>query len=791
MSKGVYYTMGLNSSGFMSGAQSVQSMLARLDQSVAKLATAAQRMNLNVQVNGTEKAASGLSRTAVAAQKLKATFATLSNIGNGVSNIVNGIQSARQGITMLQSLATSGGRAGQMLRGAAGAAQRFGAMLRSVSWQKLIAGAAAATVAVSGVVIAYRAASLAARGGASALAMPFKTMAAAARTAASAVRGVGVAVTGALSAGLTAMLSPLGLAIGAVGALTAGFKALSLGADFEQMSVGMNTILKDAKVTAGLLSQIQKFAGANGQSMFDVSKGARSLLGGGFGIDQMMPLLKMMGDVAAGAQTDIGGLILVLNQVKGKGKFYAEELQQFAERGVTGLREALAKVRGTSIEQLSKDMEDGKLNVDDLIAALTRLTAAGGMFHNAMANQSKTTLGMIATLKSKFQELILVFSSPANDSIKPMIQGLINGFDKVIVKARTLMGAFGVAAAHGKLGDLIFGYLRPGIAKAANYMVQVFYGVLSALNVAFENVIKPFGEALEHSLLSASASFRAGIFETLLDINASLPSFMPKLDRSKLMDKQMDSKMQSESHKNLAAGAFSGINLKEVAKQLVPAFNRGFESAPKLFDDKISDVVKDAETAARINRNNQLMEESAALKKVTNESKGAIQNLQNLSTAISKTQSTDWRSRFSGDDGNLGSAPSQRRRIKTLDAAQSAARRFMRLSPAAQKHYDGSFDAFFGKGPKKTPEEMARDFYKGDAGAAVAKEQIRKRGKGGKGFGSMNEFLNQQSENFFRGLPGASARGNGKGTSVLEKLLGDVVAELKGVKSSVDSIQTA
>lgn len=91
--------------------------------------------------------------------------------------------------------------------------------------------------------------------------------------------------------------------------------------------------------------------------------------------------------MAAGVSVPVGDLIAAYGKVSAKGKMQAEELNQFAERGVPIISE-LAKVIGrTTDDKIYKYVaETGQIGFAHLQQAVKNMTNETGMFYNLMEN---------------------------------------------------------------------------------------------------------------------------------------------------------------------------------------------------------------------------------------------------------------------------------------------------------------------------------------------------------------------------------------------------------------------
>jgi hypothetical protein len=443
-------------------------------------------------------------------------------------------------------------------------------------------------------------------------------------------------------AGTVAKLTAAFAAAGAAAAGMAAFKGLKLAADFEKTEVGMNTIIKNLQVTRGLIGQLQALAAKTPLELPDLTGGARTMLGAGWNLGDVVGDLKMFGDVASGAQTDLLGLVQVIAQVKGKGRLMAEELLQFSERGVAGLRQALEKVKGftPNSTELSKAMEKGQISVQDFMAALRSMTVEGGIFFNAMQNQSRTTYGLLSTLKDTVNQIFLAFGRPLNDAIKPMLDGAIKLAEQLAAKAANVVTAWSIAFANGKLGELLWDQLRVGLAKAGNYAAAVFEGLGAGIQAALGTMDGFFnptlwqavGNYLELGLIRAANAFLAEMYEGLINLNHLLPKAM-KMDEAALGRGSVTAQARGMLAKTGMAEQGAeiaryletqniGASIGRAIKAAVAGFKAGRASSSGPFDAKPGAVTRDAETAARIKRNNDALAQKKEFDKATQASGG-------------------------------------------------------------------------------------------------------------------------------------------------------------------------
>ena len=163
--------------------------------------------------------------------------------------------------------------------------------------------------------------------------------------------------------GALASLGDLNLALDLVKKIGSGVSfGFNIAAQAEKTETGINTILKSTTLTKAVMQELNAFAASTPFEMPGIAIAAKQLLGAGTGVGALRGELQVLGDVAAGADTDMGGLVTVFNQVRGRTKLLGDDFQQFTDRGVVGLRQELAKVKGIEISAVSDAMSKGSIS---------------------------------------------------------------------------------------------------------------------------------------------------------------------------------------------------------------------------------------------------------------------------------------------------------------------------------------------------------------------------------------------------------------------------------------------
>lgn len=267
-------------------------------------------------------------------------------------------------------------------------------------------------------------------------------------------------------------------ATAAVGALAAGLgvlisKSVQSAANFEQTSVAFRVMLGSAEEAQKLLERIEDFTKSTPFEFDEVTQAARKLLGFGFAAGEIIPLLRRLGDLSAGLQIPIGELAAIYGKVQQKGRLFAEELNQLAERGIPVVA-LLAQQFGVTEQEVRKLAEQGKVSFSDFQQAIETMTDAGGQFAGMTQAQADTVMGAWSNLKDEISAALRQIGQEilAGFDLKGAIIG-ISQFAQTLVTA--ILPIFRILADDAQMIFASFGgfdaaTLARGIAMVADFV---------------------------------------------------------------------------------------------------------------------------------------------------------------------------------------------------------------------------------------------------------------------------------------------------------------------------------
>jgi len=216
-----------------------------------------------------------------------------------------------------------------------------------------------------------------------------------------------------------AKAAAVGIAAVGAGLVAVGVSAIKSASDYEQNRIAFEGMLGSAEKAKTLLKDITALGASTPFELPQLVTASKQLLAYGLAQEDVIPKLKMLGDISATVGMDkMPELILAFGQVKAKGKLAGQEMLQFTNTGI-GLRDALVKLanegKGAFAAFKNVGSASGKsagevkeLN-DKLKIANQRLSEA-----KKRGNANKSTLMSLSNTVENYKEKITSATTKTN-----------------------------------------------------------------------------------------------------------------------------------------------------------------------------------------------------------------------------------------------------------------------------------------------------------------------------------------------------------------------------------------
>lgn len=203
--------------------------------------------------------------------------------------------------------------------------------------------------------------------------------------------------------------------------------------------------------TAGgnLFAQIKDFAVTTPMGMQELAKGAQTLLSFNTAAEDVMPILRAIGDVSMGNADKFNSLVLAFAQMRSTGKLMGQDLLQMINAGFNPLS-VISEQTGKSIGKLKKEMEDGAISADMITKAFMDATSEGGKFHGMLGTMSQGIEGSISNLEGAFEDMLNNIGEKSQGLIVGSIQAaqvLVENYEEIGRIIAELIAVYGVYKA--------------------------------------------------------------------------------------------------------------------------------------------------------------------------------------------------------------------------------------------------------------------------------------------------------------------------------------------------------
>lgn len=240
----------------------------------------------------------------------------------------------------------------------------------------------------------------------------------------------------------------IGIATGAAFAYMAK-TGLDAAMTMEGLAADFKVMTGSAEKASALLGDISEFAKHTPFSKLGLSDAAKTLMSFGIGVEELMPTLKMLGDVAQGDQNRLNSLALVFGQIQSTGKLTGQDLLQLINQRFNPL-EVMAKESGKSVAELKDLMSQGAISARDVARAFQIATSEGGLFYRATEEKAETLQGKMSTLKDNVETALGEMVSAFFPLLKQLSDWAISiDWSPIVAQAQK------VATMIGSLSDLV------------------------------------------------------------------------------------------------------------------------------------------------------------------------------------------------------------------------------------------------------------------------------------------------------------------------------------------------
>ena len=327
-----------------------------------------------------------------------------------------------------------------------------------------------------------------------------------------------------LAGQFVASFAAIGAAIAAVKGAFATLGGISAeAARMEQTGLAFKVMMGDAAAAAEYVAKLREYAAETPFEFGDISDAGKTLLSMGTAADKSIEVIRKLGDIASVSGKPLKELAFLYAKVQNSG--LSNEVAESLEMQGVPIRKLIAEMKGISFEQVFQGISKRQFNLDDLDAALDKLTGPGGLLENMTKLQSQTFSGALSTLTDGFSALAVEMGTPINAAILPVLGELTAYVDSLTPTvqqfAQTLATVFEGAVAVitpivSGIGELvsILGGAETVIASAAAAMLLYVGNTKTAVTstVSFRAQLTALGNTIKGlSFSSFETAYRTAL----------------------------------------------------------------------------------------------------------------------------------------------------------------------------------------------------------------------------------------------------------------------------------------
>lgn len=237
----------------------------------------------------------------------------------------------------------------------------------------------------------------------------------------------------------------MGIAFSAQQAIAFIKQVVSVRSEIQALEVSFRTLLGSQQASAELMRQMKEFAAATPLQLNDLAKGAQTMLGFNLDPDDIMPMLKAIGDISMGDAQKFQSLTLAFSQMSSVGKLMGQDLLQMINAGFSPLA-VMADKTGKSIGELKEEMSKGAISADMVKQAFIDATSEGGQFYGMLSGQGDTVKGALAQLSGAFTDMF----NGIGEQSEGIIKGSVKSVQWLVENYETLGKVLaGIIATYG------------------------------------------------------------------------------------------------------------------------------------------------------------------------------------------------------------------------------------------------------------------------------------------------------------------------------------------------------
>ena len=274
--------------------------------------------------------------------------------------------------------------------------------------------------------------------------------------------------------GFTAVATSVGVVSSAMAGLI-GF-GVKYNSEIEQLQTSFEVMTGSAEKAKDIIAELQKIGAETPFEVKDLAKSTNLLMSFGFGAEDAIDSMLMLGDIAQGSSEKLDTISKAYGRMVSSQKVTLEDMNMMIDSGFNPLQ-IIVENTGESMKSLYDRISKGTMSVEEITQAMKQATSEGGKYFQSMEKQSKTLNGQISTLKDNFSQFAGVLAEDTTNAISSEFLPAINETIQSMQEGFSEEGFEGMAEAFAEGFTNILLMLvekAPEVANVALTMIQTF-----------------------------------------------------------------------------------------------------------------------------------------------------------------------------------------------------------------------------------------------------------------------------------------------------------------------------
>lgn len=222
-----------------------------------------------------------------------------------------------------------------------------------------------------------------------------------------------------------------------------GAAAIKSAGDMETLRISFEVMLGSAQKSVDMIKSLREFQVNTPFELDTIGKASETLLQFGVAGKDILPTIKMLGDVAGSNSEKFQSLALVFGQIQSTGRLMGQDLLQLINQGFNPLQ-VISQKTGQSVAFLKDEMAKGRISADQVTQSFKIATSQGGLFFENLKKQSNSFAGAMGSLKAALKDVLILIGEALLPTIKSFLsimtklargplQELAIGLSKVLI----------------------------------------------------------------------------------------------------------------------------------------------------------------------------------------------------------------------------------------------------------------------------------------------------------------------------------------------------------------------